>query len=1398
MDTASVVVSGLCLIVLIVVSIILYVKASNMKSNFNIHMRDMVDQINDAQYYAYKFDKKQEENVKNLDENVILMDEKIGGVHANFETTTNNIHTDLKNIDAKFTDSSNKFNLKDIEMQNQINQIDSKLKDSYSVFAEKDLILQNDILSANKKINDVQSSISSKNVEIQGEISKIDKKIQDTATALNSKESQIQSKISNLDKLMYDATGKLSMKDEFLQNEINRIDKKLTLTTDSLSSVHNQLRNDVKTLEQSGLTADKLAKGVPNIKANRVNVGDQYAFSEDNGSMNISAGMNNVIQFNKDKTTILNGRLVSFDDAVFNKNVTIMGDALLSKGASINSTIKVIPDSMGAFIEKNYNPSVTNNRYGMGQWANDTRLYAGGGNPQSSVNMSIAKANNTFEDVLKVKADKSVDIMGQLNVQKNLCIGQNCIDDVTYKKLATSADPVNSSISVTNGWLKSGVNLTNVPEGYSTGLHAMDIYTEGNVAIGQKGSISASIDKTGNANFNGMLKVSGNTVINDTLTAKNKICIDDQCIDKSLLVNLLKNVNLQASPAPAPVPSPAPSPVPASLPGDINKVWGGQGNHENPVDNNINQTEEMCRQRALKSGGKYVAWGYRNESHPQPEWRKTCFLYTAPFAPFTGNNDDKVHSTGCLNPGEKVEWGCKTSAPAPVPSPSPAPAPLPSPAPSPTPAPAPVPAPTPAPASLPGDINKVWGWQGNHENPVDNNINQTEEMCRQRALKSGGKYVAWGYRNESHPQPEWRKTCFLYTAPFAPFKGNNDDKAHSTGCLNPGEKVEWGCKTSAPAPVPSPSPAPAPVPSPSPTPAPAGRIIIGTLQNSIHTIVVSSNGTVYTTGSNEYGQLGNNSTTNSRVPQNISNFGSLVGKRIIAVSGSYYHSVALDSTGRVHAWGNNSGQLGNNSTTQSNIPIDISGFGSLNGKRIVAIACGGVYTLALDSTGRVHAWGYNNYGQLGNNSTNNSSIPIDISGFGSLNGKRIVAIACGWMHSIVLDSTGRVHAWGNNDHGELGIGNTNSPQKTPIDISGNGSLQGKIIRAIACGNNHTIALNSDGGVHAWGRGNEGQLGVSNTTNYSNPIDISRSGSINGKTIVAIAGGDRHTLALDSTGRVHAWGYNYYGQLGRNNTTTPQTTPIDISGFGTLSGKTIVAIACGALHSFALDSTGRLHTWGLNHQGQLGDGSNSDSPVPKLSFDVISGGAPAPAPAPTQPMIREYPPAAMTSNTTTLSDGIYVAKLVPDDNWGKAYIAFNKTNIDTPQASSGARFDGSGQYIGGLSTTYIENGSSFTQVGDWIQLQMPTSIILTSYSLSAFGDYVARSPKTLRLVGSTNGSSWYHIDFRTNLTWTNNETKTWNVSASTPYSYFRLIDGAHNTGDNGNTLFAKVKFSGYVP
>lgn len=98
-----------------------------------------------------------------------------------------------------------------------------------------------------------------------------------------------------------------------------------------------------------------------------------------------------------------------------------------------------------------------------------------------------------------------------------------------------------------------------------------------------------------------------------------------------------------------------------------------------------------------------------------------------------------------------------------------------------------------APKVLPNDIDKVSGWSGAHENPGDKN--QTAEDCRQKAINSNGKYAAWGFRKDTHPDPNWKNTCFLYTTPFNQYKGDLNDTVHETGCLQPGQKVEWGCLT---------------------------------------------------------------------------------------------------------------------------------------------------------------------------------------------------------------------------------------------------------------------------------------------------------------------------------------------------------------------------------------------------------------------------------------------------------------------------------------------------------------------------------------------------------------------------------------------------------------------------
>jgi alpha-tubulin suppressor-like RCC1 family protein len=123
-----------------------------------------------------------------------------------------------------------------------------------------------------------------------------------------------------------------------------------------------------------------------------------------------------------------------------------------------------------------------------------------------------------------------------------------------------------------------------------------------------------------------------------------------------------------------------------------------------------------------------------------------------------------------------------------------------------------------------------------------------------------------------------------------------------------------------------------------------------------------------------------------------------------------------------------------------------------------------------------------------------------------------------------------------------------------------------------------------------GKNDRGQLGNGTNINSNIPVPI----SLNNKCIVAIAAGEFHSLALNSSGNVYSWGGNNRGQLG-NGTNTNSNVPIKVQGL--LTGKRIVAIAAGAFHSLALDSNMNVYSWGLNTDGQLGDGTNIPSNVP---------------------------------------------------------------------------------------------------------------------------------------------------------------------------------------------------------
>ncbi len=307
--------------------------------------------------------------------------------------------------------------------------------------------------------------------------------------------------------------------------------------------------------------------------------------------------------------------------------------------------------------------------------------------------------------------------------------------------------------------------------------------------------------------------------------------------------------------------------------------------------------------------------------------------------------------------------------------------------------------------------------------------------------------------------------------------------------------------------------------------------------------------------------------------------------------GSGNNLVLVWANNRAFSWGNNTnGQLGDNTTAKCPVPVPVTALGVLAGKTVVAITAGFYHSLALCSDGTVAAWGSNTYGRLGDNTTTQRNVPVAVntsSGVSALSGKTVVAVAAGQYHSLALCSDGTVAAWGYNSYGQLGD-NTTTQRNVPVAVntaSGVSALFGKTVVAISAAGRHSLALCSDGTVAVWGNNTYGQLGDNTTAQRNVPVAVNTTSGVSalfGKTVVAIAAGFYHSLALCSDGTVAAWGYNTYGQLG-DNTTTQRLVPVTVnttSGVSALFGKTVVAIAAG----LQLLQLGVVFGW---HRGRMG-------------------------------------------------------------------------------------------------------------------------------------------------------------------------------------------------------------------
>ncbi|CAN7499354.1 fibronectin type III domain-containing protein [Acidovorax sp. LjRoot66] len=348
-----------------------------------------------------------------------------------------------------------------------------------------------------------------------------------------------------------------------------------------------------------------------------------------------------------------------------------------------------------------------------------------------------------------------------------------------------------------------------------------------------------------------------------------------------------------------------------------------------------------------------------------------------------------------------------------------------------------------------------------------------------------------------------------------------------------------------------------------------------------HACALTTAGAVQCWGNNGYGQVGNGSTTNQSTPQPVTGLSSGVA----AIAAGQFHTCALTTAGAVQCWGaNNSGQLGDGSTTNQSTPQPVTGLAS----GVASIAAGVAHTCALTLAGAVQCWGSNSSGQLGDGSLTSKSTPQPVTGLAS----GVAAIAAGNYYTCALTTAGAVHCWGQNTLGQLGDGSATN-RSTPQPVTGLASG----VAAIAAGANHTCALTTAGAVQCWGYNNFGQLGDGSATDRSTPQPVT--GLASG--VAAIAAGVLHTCVLTTAGAVQCWGWNSSGQLGDGRTTnknTPQSVTILASG--------VTAMAAGTNHTCALTTAGAVQCWGWNVFRQLGDGSTTDKATPQPVTGLASG------------------------------------------------------------------------------------------------------------------------------------------------------------------------------------------------
>lgn len=356
---------------------------------------------------------------------------------------------------------------------------------------------------------------------------------------------------------------------------------------------------------------------------------------------------------------------------------------------------------------------------------------------------------------------------------------------------------------------------------------------------------------------------------------------------------------------------------------------------------------------------------------------------------------------------------------------------------------------------------------------------------------------------------------------------------------------------------------------------------------------LANNGRLYGWGFNANGQLGDNSVVAKSSPVAVS--GSLSIVNVYARENSTYF---LTTNGTLYACGINAdGQLGDSSVTPRSAPVAVGGSNAFKFSKLALLSnsSNSVSAIGITPDGVMYAWGENNNGQLGDGSVSARSSPIPVLGSLVVNQVSGGGNGSNSMFAMALNQSGAAYAWGQNADGQLGLGDT-FPRSSPVAVLGGLTFKELIHHYES---NSSYGLDENGNLYAWGANDQGQLGVGDTASRSSPVAV-----LGGLTFAKVKAYRKSVYGLTTSGLLYAWGLNANGQLGANDVVS-RSSPVPVNGALSFVDFWAAEGFTDFYSLFAITTEGKLYSWGQNANGTLAVGDVIPRSVPIACLGTVT-------------------------------------------------------------------------------------------------------------------------------------------------------------------------------------------------